>query len=127
MKPRDKWRDLFIIAEGDYEAFRILANMTGRPLALSAFHAQQAVEKYFKSVIGSRGIDYPYTHDLVALIEILENNGFILPFPREQVEKLNPFAVQIRYDLPPIIPINRKEIEEIVNLVAHWCKEQLHD
>jgi len=127
MTPRDNWRTLFIIAQEDHEAFRIFIRKEEVPLRISCFHAQQAVEKYLKSVIGSRGVDYPYTHDLVALMNILKKHGFALPFPQEQVEKLNPFAVQVRYDLPAVIPVERKEIEEIVDLVANWCKKQLHD
>ena len=32
------------------------------------FHAQQAVEKWLKAVLGSRGIEFEYTHDLRRLI-----------------------------------------------------------
>lgn len=32
------------------------------------FHAQQAVEKWLKAVLGSRAIEFEYTHDLRRLI-----------------------------------------------------------
>lgn len=35
------------------------------------FHAQQAVEKSLKAVLISRGIDFPRTHNLRMLIDVL--------------------------------------------------------
>jgi hypothetical protein len=32
------------------------------------FHAQQAVEKWLKAVLGSRGVEFEYTHDLRRLL-----------------------------------------------------------
>lgn len=121
------WRDLLVIADGDHKALKVLLDTAEMPFGISCFHAQQAVEKYFKVVLRFRSIDYPYTHDLVILMEVLEKNGVILPFTCEDVDKLNPFAVQVRYDLPPEIPVSRSEVEKIVAIVANWCKEQIHD
>ena len=35
------------------------------------FHAQQAVEKLLKAVLASRGVEYPRTHNLRVLVELL--------------------------------------------------------
>lgn len=34
------------------------------------FHAQQAIEKWLKAVLASRGVDFEYTHDLRHLIAL---------------------------------------------------------
>ncbi len=62
------------------------------------FHAQQAVEKLLKAVLTGRGIGYPYTHDLVALIDLLRDHGLDVPEDVENARRLAPFAVELRYD-----------------------------
>ncbi len=59
-------------AEGDFA-------VAGREPAAPApvfdavcFHAQQCVEKYLKALLQDRGIDFPRTHDLVALAARVE-------------------------------------------------------
>jgi len=41
--------------------------------AIFGFHAQQAVEKLFKSWLSLRDISYPRTHDLNSLYRLLED------------------------------------------------------
>lgn len=64
------------------------------PDDIVGFHAQQAVEKQLKSLCAWRRLEYPYTHDIAALIEVLEDDGtfdhksdavaFIVPVRRRQ-------------------------------------------
>ena len=61
------------------------------------FHAQQAAEKCLKAWIASLGSRYPHTHDLMALIEILDRAGEDTSDLDSLVE-LSPFAVQYRYE-----------------------------
>lgn len=39
------------------------------------FHAQQAVEKLLKAILASRSVDYPRTHNIRVLIELLAKDG----------------------------------------------------
>ena len=57
----------------------------------------QACEKALKSWIHSRGGLAPFTHDLVALMDWLEEAGSDLN-PFERIADLTFFAVQTRYD-----------------------------
>ena len=43
------------------------------------FHAQQAAEKMLKAALASQGIDYPKTHNLRVLMELLATAGIQLP------------------------------------------------
>jgi HEPN domain-containing protein len=39
------------------------------------FHCQQAVEKYLKAWLSDLAVNYPKTHNLQTLVELLEANG----------------------------------------------------
>ncbi|MDM8565166.1 HEPN domain-containing protein [Candidatus Halobeggiatoa sp. HSG11] len=89
------------------------------------FHAQQAVEKYLKSVIILRGIELRKTHDLEALYYLLAEEN--LPIGLDKLGKLNPYAVTFRYDDTDIELLTRDEAENIVSVVRNWVKEKLEN
>jgi len=62
------------------------------------FHAQQAAEKLLKAVLTSRNVDYPRTHNLGVLIELLASNGIELPAELADIDRLTPFGTVFRYD-----------------------------
>ena len=62
------------------------------------FHAQQAAEKLLKAALAARAIDYPRTHNLNALIELLGNAGVALPAELADIDHLTPFGTVFRYD-----------------------------
>lgn len=61
------------------------------------FHAQQAVEKALKAVLLFHKIDFPLTHDLDELSDILQESGVSLPEEVTDVGSLTPYAVETRY------------------------------
>ena len=62
------------------------------------FHAQQAAEKMLKAVLASRGVDYPKTHNLRVLIELLAQDGVQLPEGLVEIARLTQFGTTFRYD-----------------------------
>ena len=62
------------------------------------FHAQQAVEKLLKALLCARGIDYPRTHSLGVLVELLGTAGETLPGVVGDLNRLTPFGTTFRYD-----------------------------
>jgi HEPN domain-containing protein len=62
------------------------------------FHAQQAAEKLLKAALAARAIDYPRTHNLGALIELLGKAGIALPSDLADIDRLTPFGTVFRYD-----------------------------
>ena len=68
------------------------------------FHAQQAAEKLLKAVLASRGVDYPKTHNLRVLIELLTENGIRLPDTLAEITRLTQFGSTFRYDTPEPVP-----------------------
>lgn len=62
------------------------------------FHAQQAAEKLLKAALALRALDYPRTHNLGALVELLGKAGVILPEGLADIDRLTPFGTVFRYD-----------------------------
>ncbi|MFN9692646.1 MAG: HEPN domain-containing protein [Synechococcaceae cyanobacterium] len=85
------------IAEADLNEARRMVELAGFRDSSIGFLLQQACEKALKSWIHSRGGMAPFTHDLVALTDWLEEDGVdVSRF--EQIADLSFFAVQTRYD-----------------------------
>ena len=61
------------------------------------FNAQQAAEKALKAICIQRGIDFPKTHSLVRLMDILESDKFSVPDEIKEADILTQYAVQARY------------------------------
>jgi HEPN domain-containing protein len=74
------------------------------------FHAQQAAEKLIKALLALGGHDYPRTHDLGLLLDLLASLDVWIPEALLTVEILTPFATVFRYDdLPLEAAIDRQE------------------
>jgi len=61
------------------------------------FEAQQAAEKALKAVCVRRGLEFPKTHSLVTLMDILQREGLELPSELLDADGLTAYAVQARY------------------------------
>ncbi len=93
------------------------------------FHAQQAAEKALKAALRSRNIDFPLTHDLQELIEILEQGGLSFPAEVAEAGSLTPYAVETRYP-GSWEEINAAEVQRAVDLasrVVDWAKKVLEE
>lgn len=89
-----------------------------------AFHAPQAAEKALKGVLVGRGVEFPKTHHLDELIELVQEAGMAWPFAVDRVEALTPYAVQTRYP-GGIFQINRAKVDEAIGVaeqVLAWAK-----
>lgn len=128
MSERDPKAEAVVLArkaEGDAKAMRLLAPNPEISDEIVGFHAQQAVEKWLKAVLGSRGIDFEYTHDLHRLIAEIKTVGeFPLDIP--EVVALTEHAVPLRYDeILDTEPLNRDATVALVDEVGKWAGVQL--
>ena len=58
---------------------------------LVGYHCQQAVEKLLKArLVELGGVNYPKTHNLLALVELLEDQGKQLPAELADLDLLTP-------------------------------------
>jgi len=91
------------------------------------FDAQQAAEKAIKAVMIARGIDFPYIHDLGALLALLEEQGETISEPVLRAVSLTTYATATRY---PNVgrPVEEGEYLEaiaIAEAVVRWAEERL--
>ena len=87
------------------------------------FHAQQAAEKAMKAVLLKRGVDFPFTHNLQALIDLLPE-GLLRPLNLVYAVDLNPYAVTTRYP-PGAEPVSAQEYRralKIAESVVAWAE-----
>lgn len=73
------------------------SNMPPVRLALRCFHAQQAAEKAIKGVLLFDDIDFPYLHDIAALLDLVEEGSRTVPPAIDEAARLTRFAVMTRY------------------------------
>jgi HEPN domain-containing protein len=99
------------------------------PAWVLGFHAQQAVEKALKAVLSGTGLEYPRTHNLVMLSELLRMAAIDLPPDVDDFGRLVPYGVVLRYgdattDDPP--PMESAWFEAVVTRTIDWASEYLN-
>jgi len=99
MKQLEQARILFAKALEDERAAAALLNNPEIGDSIIGFHCQQAAEKLLKALLSVRCVVFRHTHDLSALVGLLENSGYALPDDLREIEGLTRFAVEFRYDL----------------------------
>jgi len=104
MSDLDEAREMLRLARSDGEALRVLCDNPGITDEVIGFHAQQAAEKGLKAWIAAMGVEYPYTHNIIALLNILEEKGQNVEAFRH-LARYNAFAVQFRYPGSEKIPV----------------------
>jgi len=113
-------------AQGDAKVLRLLAPNDEIGDDAVGFHAQQAIEKWLKAVIASRGQDFEFTHDLHRLVMLASQGTGELPFDVDLVLTLTQYAVPLRYeDLLDAQPLDRDATVALVEEVGRWTAAQL--
>lgn len=72
-----KWvRQWISYAEDDFRLARHALSLSSDvPYRLIAYHAQQCAEKYLKAYLVSHNTDFPYTHNIKALLKLCGNHA----------------------------------------------------
>ena len=82
------------------EDFRVAEReLAAEPPAFAAvcFHAQQAVEKAMKALPVDLGVDFPRTHDLKFLLDLIKSKTPVFDDLEEALVNLSVSAVEVRY------------------------------
>jgi HEPN domain-containing protein len=117
--------DLLALAREDLasaEALHRAERVSDSPVG---FHAQQAVEKALKAAIASRGLDFPFTHDLGVLMQLCEDAGLELPAALSDVDRLNPYAATIRYGLGDPETVAAQDALLWASLAIEWADAEI--
>ncbi len=88
---------LAAIARRDLLAARGMTDALVFHEAVWGFQVQQTIEKALKAWLYLSGVEPPFTHDLVALLKLLEEAGIDIA-PYRELARFTDFAVQVRYD-----------------------------
>lgn len=118
---KDHALQMLEMAKKDHQALTHMLDAENFSEEIFGFHAQQSIEKALKAWIASRGLEYPKSHDVSALVMILEDHGADLSeFP--DLEDYTIFAVQYRYEAydESEEPVDRREVIRVTSsLLAH--------
>lgn len=120
----EKAKQWLKIAEEDLSlaqhAFSMSSNV---PYRLIGFHAQQCVEKCLKAFLVVQRIDFPYTHDVEKLLNLIPDNE-LNKSDLPDLSKLTDYAVSKRY--PDFyLQLTKAEAIEAVE-VAESIKQQIN-
>jgi HEPN domain-containing protein len=86
-------------APGDLYVLERLATDADAPAWSLGFHAQQAAEKALKAVLAARSVEFPRTHNLAHLLDLVREQGLLLPQDGQSLPRLTPFGATLRYDM----------------------------
>ena len=90
-------REMLTLAQRDLKALQGMLDAETFADEIFGFHAQQAVEKALKGWLSLVGAEYPRTHDLEELLELLEEHAEPILEAFYDLVDLTDFAVQFRY------------------------------
>jgi HEPN domain-containing protein len=113
-------------ARDDLYVLERLATDADAPTWSVGFHAQQAVEKALKAVLAARSVEFPRTHNLAHLLDLLREQGLPLPADGQNLPRLTPFGATLRYDMAPESaleqPLDRTWAMETSRRAVTWAE-----
>ena len=102
-------------AEQDITSAEALLSQDPPLLYPSCFHAQQAAEKYLKALLTWHQIEFPKTHAIEQLLDLVKAAERETASSLRDAVALTPYGVDIRYPGDQPEP-NREEAREAVEL-----------
>lgn len=123
--PKAYAKELLKLANLDLESAKVLQSASGLRKDPALFLVQQAIEKALKSVLCFSGIAIPLTHDLYALVLLLEQ--IEVPPGGFDLHDLTPYATIRRYEEGSFEP-TPEDVEVALNaadLVLKWAKKKI--
>lgn len=115
---------LLASAAQDLAACQLLAANVGIGDAMVGFHAQQAIEKSLKAVLSAHMIEFRRTHDLITLLDLLQDHQLPAPPEADWLDELNPYAVEARYGAIEPEGLDRTRTLQAVAQVLDWAQHE---
>ena len=114
-------------AKSDLELARI-EKPEGVLLENLCFHAQQAAEKTLKAVLIFLEIDFPRTHNIRTLLDLLPE-GVDVPQEVEESAILTDYAVESRYprNSEPVDDEEYRQVLDLAETVVSWAEKLIYE
>jgi len=87
------------------------------PYHLVAYHAQQCAEKYLKAYLVLKGVDFPYTHNMLRLMELCPPDAAWLS-GIDAAASLSSYAISARYP-GAADAVTEAEAREAIRIAHH--------
>ena len=124
--PESEAANALLEASGEDEAVvRALLDSGAIGDRVIGFHAQQAVEKALKATLAARGVDYPLTHDIARLLDVIGRDGLPAALPAAAAEDLTPWASELRYGGAADSKLDRAAALAVVEAVRAWAEREV--
>jgi HEPN domain-containing protein len=94
---RDLVRRWLSKANEDLEVAAQLLSQDPQHFASIGFHAQQAAEKYLKAFLARNAVEFPKTHDLEGLLDLMAGVNSTAAESLRHATTLTPYGVDYRY------------------------------
>lgn len=112
-------------ARADLAAAVALSAMDSMDDDVVGFHCQQAVEKALKAVLADSDVDFPKTHDLAELSDLVAGIPLDHPVAANDIGYMTPWAVELRYDMPSDQQLDRQRVLDAAKLAVAWATGML--
>ncbi len=114
-------------AERDLQAARILLASEIEEYESVGFHAQQAAEKFIKAFLVRHQVEFPKTHDIARLRELVASVDSELARRVAPADSLTPYGVEFRYpgDLGSIAQEQGREALHLAEQARDQVRETL--
>ena len=88
------------------------------------FHAQQSIEKSLKAVLSAHMIEFRRTHDLITLMDLLQDHKLPAPPQADWLDELNPYAIEARYGTIDPEGLDRTRALSAAEQLLDWAGHQ---
>jgi HEPN domain-containing protein len=82
------------------------------------FHCQQAVEKYLKAYLIFQSIEFRFSHDLVYLLDLINQKDSEFDRFYDLVSELQGYAIEIRYPNETIF-LTKEKVENAIRIAKN--------
>jgi len=114
-------------AEIDFRTARYLYQSSPDFPEGSAFHSQQAAEKYLKAFLVWHQIEFQKTHDIKAFLNLAAKADENIPEILQAAAMLTPYGVEYRYpgDYPEVKKSDAERAVQLADLVRMEIRNRL--
>jgi HEPN domain-containing protein len=114
-------------AEEDFNAAKSLTTYGESFLSTVCFHSQQAAEKYLKAFLTYHQVEFPKTHDIGELLDLIAPKDSKLSESLRDVIVLTNYGVDVRYpgDFPNVTGNDAQQAIQMAEKVRRLVLELL--